>query len=141
MRLDYFIGRTFDGVVISKADDREWSIRLSGDAMIGNHDGRRKKPDDEILTGTSLLNVINAERTVLQFGRNFADGSSEVVAEIELTPTLYSISDPVHTANRLVLPGKPEQEVDPLPPDPSADRVVDGPESDPTALEAPEVGL
>jgi len=132
--LTYFVGRPF----VSVEGGDEWVIVLDGNARITNYDHRRSAPDPDTLVGTSFILPIFSELdTRLQFGRNNADtGEVEILTEVTLTPALYTISDPNYATTE-VYPQVPQEIADELPPDPSADRVADGPE-EPQGDEEPQ---
>jgi hypothetical protein len=137
--LDYYVQRPFVMVHENLGpeansdtyDPSAWAIELEGNALIRNHDGRRTAlPDSSELRGTSLLKVDYHENaTVLSFGQSSQAGMS-VAWEIALTPHLYSVADATYTGGEEVWPQRPVDEDDPLPPDPSPQRVADGPDID-----------
>jgi hypothetical protein len=124
-RLDYYVGR---GVV--EIDDTEWAIVLDGDIRITNKDTFLSTPENlsKLVGKMFLVGVMSADETRLQFGRVLS-GQVTVEEEIVLSPLDYTISDPrfptpsEHYPQReeLLSPGSD------APPDPSPDRVVDGP--------------
>jgi hypothetical protein len=133
--LDYYMARPVEAV-ISGEQEWDWSIRLEGGALINNKD-RRRKAEPTIPEGASLLSVDTSSptATVVQFGTSSGAGVN-VMAEISLTPHLFTVADPDYTGGDEIYPGMEEDEEDTLPPDPSPLRVVDGPEKQ--AVEAPE---
>src|SRR4029077_13380693 len=106
---------------------------LAEGAVIGNRDPDVQFPDAEVLAGTSFIRPIYSELdTRLQFGVKDA-----VLAEIILTPTKYTISDPMFTdEGGEIYPQAPPEIV--TPPHPSDERVVDGPSDDGTQEEGTE---
>jgi hypothetical protein len=121
--LTYFNGRPYER--IEEGEDGEWRIHLDGGGLITNKDPGREMPEHSDLTGTQLLRTIYSELdTRLQFGVQ-----ETVATEVVLTPALYTISDPNYTPEGEIFPQAVEVLEDEIPPDPSAERVVDGPEN------------
>lgn len=121
--LTYFNGRPFTRV--EEGEDGEWTIVLDGDGRIVNKDPERVMPEQGDLAGMQLLRTIYSELdTRLQFGVQ-----ENVTSEVVLTPALYTISDPNYTPEGEIFPQAPQTYEEEIPPDPSADRVVDGPEN------------
>lgn len=123
-QLDHYVGRQLVGIVEPTEADWNWGIRLDGDVIIRNKDHRRTNLD--ILreaVGLHFMCVTLGELdTTLQFGTE----RSGVIREVSLTPTKYSIAAPgvdEHEPQRADV----EEEIT-LPPDPSPERVADGPE-------------
>jgi hypothetical protein len=120
--LTYFIGRPFAS--LEEGDDGEWSIVLDGNARITNKDSGVELPVLEELQGTQFLRPIFSQtETRLQFGV-----IDNIVCEVALTPTQYTISDPSIVTEGDVYPQVPVELADSVPPDPSDERVADGPE-------------
>jgi len=118
--IEHFVGRPFKE--ISQGEDKwDWGIVLEGDAVIRNKNKKRTKaPSAEELEGKVLANVILSEMdTRLMFTDE--GGARE---EIVLTPTDYTVGTP-QTGE--YYPQRPV-ELQELPPDPSEERVADGPE-------------
>jgi len=106
----YFIQYPVERVTGS---DGDWTIEFEGGGKIHCTDG--DKPD---VKGRGLVNVLyDAERTTLVF-----TGDRRVL----MPPTEYTVSHPRHTQGEEVYPQRPVEE-EPPPPDPSAERVADGP--------------
>jgi hypothetical protein len=121
--LTYFIGRPFSALEVDE-DSNVWTIILDGDGRITNKDESKEAPSHEALTGTTFVRPIFSELdTRLQFGV-----LDTVAYEIVLTPSAYTISDPSFGEEEEIYPQVPVAIEDSLPEDPSADRVVDGPE-------------
>jgi hypothetical protein len=120
--LSYFTGRTFE-TLDQGQDDWDWAINLSGGATIRNKDEDRAAPDVEKLDGMILLRPIFGELdTRLQFG-----SLETMTSEVILTPTKYTISDPIYAIEEMY-PQVTADVDDMLPEDPSEDRVATGPE-------------
>lgn len=125
--LTYFIGRPFvDIVPLTGADDGLWQITLDGGSVITNRDLAKSIPDRTTLVGTQFIRPIYSELdTRLQFGVKDA-----VLQEVILSPTLYTISDPTFTSNGEIYPQMTPDPLTGVAPDPSDQRVVDGPEEE-----------
>ena len=123
--LTYFIGRPFVDVVLGQGeDDGLWSITLDGNSVIANKDVSKPPPDVATLLGTQFIRPIYSELdTRLQFGVKDA-----VLQEVILPPTLYTISDPDFTSDGEIYPQMVPDPLTGVQPDPSDDRVADGPE-------------
>ncbi len=126
--LAYFIGRPFKELV--KGDYKgknvtRWEIHLDSGGIIANKDAHVALPDEDLLAGTTFIRPIYSELdTRLQFGVKDA-----VAYEIILNPVKYTISDPTF----LMEEGEIYPQVVPemqTPPDPSDERVAEGPEED-----------
>ena len=130
--LTYFIGRPYVTLEVSDTGP-EWSIVLDGDSRITNVDENIESPPTEDLIGTQFIRPIFSEsETWLQFGT-----LDEVKTEIALNPLLYTISDPTWDTEEPIYPqviGEPVT----LPPDPSDERVADGPYEEPEQKEGTE---
>lgn len=132
-KLDYYNGRPFVRVIQNEdGEESEWGIELEGGVLIRNHDGRRTIiPDENLFKGTSFLGAIfDEQHTTLHFGYSNKNGST-VVGEIQFTPTLYSVADNDYTGGAEIYPQADTPEEDVLPPDPSNDRVAEGPTEPP----------
>jgi len=116
--LTHFLGRNVVQVWRTKQQAWNWEIELDGGVMIGNLDQDLPSPSDEIAGTTFLV----AENDNMKFGFATADEPT-IVAEVQLTLGEYEISTP----DGSYTPGVDDPELE-LPPDPSPDRVVDGPE-------------
>jgi len=125
--LTYFIGRPFvDVLTLTGEDDGLWAITLDGGSLITNKDQSKPAPDKNTLTGTQFIRPIYSELdTRLQFGVKDA-----VLQEVILSPTLYTISDPDFTSNGEIYPQMVPDPLTGVGPDPSVDRVADGPEEE-----------
>lgn len=125
--LTYFIGRPFEKLVKGSyqgSDVTRWEIHLAEGAVIANKDHSVAIPDEDDLAGTVFIRPIYSELdTRLQFGVR-----DEVAVEITLTPTKYSISDPLFSPQGEIYPQAPPQIT--TPPDPSGERVAEGPEEE-----------
>lgn len=122
--LAYFIGRPFEELTFQKGKKGAWAIHLGDGAVISNKDANVARPDEDLLAGTSFIRPVFSELdTRLQFG--VADAVSY---EIILTPTKYTISDPAFTNEDEIYPQAPPEIT--TPPDPSDERVAEGPEED-----------
>lgn len=121
--LSYFNGRPF--VKLEEGENGEWTIFLDGDAEIINKDPNKPLPDEAVLKGTQFIRSLFSEtETRLQFGVN-----DMVATEVSLTPALYAINDPVYAPEGEITPQGSEVPEDEIPPDPSDERVADGPEN------------
>lgn len=121
--LSYYSGRPF--MKLEEGENGEWTIYLDGDATITNKDPEISLPDEETLKGTQFIRGIYGQTdTRLQFGVN-----DMVATEVTLNPMLYTINDPVHLPEGEVFPQVPPDYEEEIPPDPSDERVVDGPEN------------
>jgi len=121
--LTYFIGRPFLGL---EDTDESWRIVLDAGGVIENKDLEIAKPDEEPLKGTVFIRPIFSELdTRLQFGVG-----NDVATELTLNPLKYTISDPSFSlgAEEELYPQVPVDIEATLPPDPSDERVADGPE-------------
>jgi hypothetical protein len=128
--LTHFHGRNV--VKVWPGKNNFWQVELDGNVLIDNLDETLPAPPDEIV-GTTLL---VAENDNMVFGFSTVDEPT-IIAEVQLTLGDYEIS----TVDGSYTPGVDDPESD-LPPDPSPDRVADGPEPQPApqeemALEAP----
>lgn len=133
--LDYFIGRTVTSVA-NIGEDWEWAITLAGNCVIRNQDKRRTAMP-EIPEESHLMLVTFGELdTELHFGIS-NERQNEVLATVTLTPTKYTIADPVYTDGQEIEPQMPEELSAFLPDDPSAERVAEGPDVE-EAENAPE---
>jgi hypothetical protein len=127
--LTYFIGRPFDELTFESGKRGQWQIHLEGDGIISNKDPNIARPDEDMLAGTTFVRPIYSELdTRLQFGVKDA-----VSYEIILSPTKYAISDPNFTEEGEIYPQAPPEIT--IPPDPSDERVADGPEEEAEAEE------
>lgn len=93
-QLDHYYGRGVEGVeVVEDGEESGWSIILSGNVRISNHDEQLVPPDE--LGGLSFLNGIFSELdTRLVFGISGPNANPDRNVEVRLTPTKYSINDP-----------------------------------------------
>lgn len=127
--LDHFIGRQATDV-LSRSDAWDWSIQLEGGILVSNKDKRRTAIPE--VKGKVLNFVALSETdTRMQFGHvTLNEAGDPVVAEetwVELSPTLYTIGGMEGQTEEYYPQAAPEL-ADALPPDPSDERVVDGPE-------------
>lgn len=131
-RLDYYFGRPveFVGRLDSSEGDWDWVIQFVDQVIVRNHDKRRKAAPGESLKGEMFLsNILSETETRMLFGHYDAAQAPVVTDEVILTPTLYSISD-AKFGEEQFFPQVPVEEGADLPPDPSSDRVAEGPEAD-----------
>lgn len=132
MDLTFFIGRPFVDVITpdNGTADWFWAIRLESGGVIKNKDESLAIPLQDDLNGTVFIRPIFSELdTRLQFGTGDA-----VQTEIVLTPTKYTVSDPIYGEGE-EYPQVPVEILDTVPPDPSDERVVQGPEQTSTEEE------
>jgi hypothetical protein len=135
--LDHYVGRevTFVGRA-KKSEKHEWEIHLAGNIIIKNLDTERVEAP-EVKELQFLLLTLGEMDTRLIFGNpNVKTGEIDNKTEISLNPIKYSITDPKRAGGREIEP----QRLDPeeramverlaakLPPDPSAERVAEGPQ-------------
>lgn len=129
--LDYYNGQSFDE--ISTGDEPwQWAVRLKGGAIIKNWDERRTAIP-EIPEGMGLLlTVYDTDQTQLVFG-TVDPVSLEISNEhrVVLTPTQYSITDPVYATEEVFPQRQIEAVVDTVDvyPDHLLAREQDGPEN------------
>lgn len=134
MKLDYLHGRTVTGVIQSDTDDWDWALQLDGGAVVRNLDKRRTAAPSPEVVGMTFFDSScddEANAAVVKVGRiTIVDGQPTlaVIVEVDLTNTLYSIAAPGVDEEQ---PGATTEEADPLPPDPSPERVADGPDVQP----------
>lgn len=124
MKIDYMHGRRVEDVT-HKGPDWHWEIHLEGGAIIRNQDQRRTALPDVIGTALLASEIDDTGNVNLQFGTVVAGDPPTITNE-----TWVSMSQ-----NKMVLavPGEEvdlseAQPEDDLPPDPSTERVADGPE-------------
>lgn len=126
--IDNFHGRRITGIISHGGGAADWGIQLEGDVIIWNTDDRRKAtPDGDALTGLSFISSdVNDDNTDLDFGIVDSDGQIQNAVGISLTTSQYRIVGPgISDADALDYSGSSD-EVE-LPPDPSPERVADGP--------------
>lgn len=137
--LDHFIGRPVVGVDKGPGKSGHWTITLEGGIVIGNKDNKVDAPTPESLEGRSFCRVILSETdTRLQFGNSTPEG---VVNEtwVTLSPTKYTIAG-LEGQKEEFYPQMPEELASVLPPDPSSERIVDGPRKATKGAEEAENG-
>src|SRR5262245_1161910 len=111
--LDWYNGRKVEAV---EEEGDWWTLVLSGNIRITNHDQRRPMP--EKITGKPLLTIIQSEgETKLVFGElvssvdagEFQLTNTQITnkREVGLTPTQYSISDPGYGNGEPIFPQRP----------------------------------
>lgn len=115
---DYFHGLRVQAV--EEGDKAEgspvWSIVFEGGSRIDNYE--LEVPTPKAIVGQAhTKTILEAQRTRLFFG----------LEEVVLNPMKYSITDANYTQGHEVFPQTSDYNEIPLPPDPSPDRVVDGP--------------
>lgn len=126
--IDTFHGRLVTAVISHGGDDSDWGIELEGGIIIWNTDARRtSRPDETKLQGLSFISSSTDDSNVdLDFGNVDQSGAILNATGISLTTTKY----------RIVGPGISDEDAQDetgeipifvLPPDPSDERVVDGP--------------
>jgi hypothetical protein len=131
--LDHFIGRSVVRIHRGKKENR-WAIEFDGRITVHNKDKNRTTPSDDI-QGTALLRTIFSETdTKLQFGTSNADGPV-IVEEVILSPAKYTLTG-LQGQDEEYYPQAAEEDDDMLPPDPSPERVAEGPDEE--ALEVAE---
>jgi hypothetical protein len=129
--VDYFNGQTVEDVSVAGDDpsDGVWWLRFEGGGMIANTDPEVELPPKEMIGLALTLTVLGVEETVgkpttmLYFGSS-TEPRKYVVA---LNPTEYAMCDEVHTRGTWVYAQRSSANMDQTPPDPSPDRIVDGP--------------
>jgi hypothetical protein len=132
-QLDYYIGRACEDVMTYDEGDWDWGIQFSGNAVVRNFDKRRTDTPDEV-KGLVLASVsLSEDETRIMFGIPKQDGV-EITQTVTLTPLQYSISDDAFEGGPHYPQRPSQEEIDSLPPDPSAERVVEAAEN--AALEA-----
>lgn len=125
--LTYFIGRPFVALEVDDENEGEWTIVLDGNGRITNKNPTQEMPDVDKLKGSTFIRPIFSELdTRLQFGV-----LDTVNAEVTLSPTKYTMSDPNLETEEEYYPQVPVELADTLPPDPSDERVADGPDEQP----------
>jgi len=112
--LDRLNGRAVQ--TIGDTGDGGWRISFEGDIILTNNDVNVTVPGNEII-GTVLMSSTADDDPILDFGYS-GEAGSQLVSQITLTKDQYELASPGST---------PDQPVE-LPPDPSAERVADGPE-------------
>lgn len=131
MRPEYYIGRSFTRM---RKSGNGFKIELEGGAVI-TLDDSVPKPSKESLEGSALLSVeenFGLNETKMKFGRVVKDGSGfkpNYTCEIVCDSGSYAIADDVYTGGEKVYPGRPSTLSVLLPPDPSPDRVAEGPDT------------
>lgn len=95
--LDYYNGQTVTGIEMYGEEDFEWAIRLSGGALVKNWD-RRRTAIPEGLEGIGVLaTTYEVDATTMKFGVvDPATFQITKAVDVVLTPTQYSITDPVY---------------------------------------------
>lgn len=121
--VDHFTGRRVEGVDVNNSPaegEPVWIIVLEGDALIENFDPTIPAP--LAIVGAGLTRTfLERSKTRLQFG----------LEEVTLNPLEYAIVDVNYTQGERVYAQRSEANMPPsLPPDPSPERVVDGPEGE-----------
>jgi hypothetical protein len=115
-------------------------IQLEGDVLIANKDENRVAPPQKAtLVGLGLLTVIMSELdTSMRFGSSNPTGTS-ISQEVQMTATLYTVSDPNVPTEGENFPQLSDTEVE-TPEDPSPERTPDGPETPEEGTEGDEEG-
>jgi hypothetical protein len=131
-QLDYYIGRPCEAILNHGEGDWDWGIQFAGSVEIRNSDKRRTA--EPSVKGLVLLFVsLGEDETRLMFGIPKGE-DTETTEVVTLTPLQYSISDSNFEGGPHFPQRPTQEEVDSLPPDPSAERVVEAAEN--AALEA-----
>lgn len=119
--VDYFHGRRVEAVEEGGSDGEPvWTIVLEGGARIENFDPSVPAPTAIVGAGLTRT-ILERNKTRLQFG----------LEEVTLNPIEYAIVDTNYTKGQRVYTQRSEANMPPtLPPDPSPERVVDGPEGE-----------
>lgn len=141
----YYYGRPVVQIHEHKTNKWEWMIELEGGILFKNQDKKRTKPpDDSVITGESLLTAVDYgagdPTTTLRFGHTNPQSQPVFVADVVMTTGKWTISDP---RSHLIEEGEHVQDVieapsETLPPDPSEERVADGPTTPEDATEEEE---
>lgn len=119
-KLDHYVGRPVEKVISWGDEEWQWAIRLEGGVLFKNHDEDKVDVPNDV-SGLILGNCIFSE---LDTRCVFSPSGEEVI----FTPTLYTIADPNYTGHTEVFPQVPDEEEQIItPPDPSGDRITDGP--------------
>ena len=126
MKLDYLHGQKVEEATVDANTDPEWFIRFESGYVITNKDETLEGPLLDVKGLALVDSVENGATTVLTFANVTADSVIQQAVEIDLTTDKYTLAGP---GTEEVYPGVPVDEADTLPPDPSSDRVVDGPET------------
>lgn len=105
--ISHYFGRPVMAVTTHKKDGWDWTIELEGNVLLRNTDKRRTSAPD--VEGLALT------------GQTDADTLLFTNVEVSITPDKFVISAPGTS-------DPDEVEEDPLPPDPSPERVAEGPE-------------
>lgn len=134
----YYYGRQVVRVHEHKTNKWEWSLELEGGIYFKNTDKKRTKaPDDEEISGQALLTAVDYgpddPTTTLRFGNTPPNSPPNFVVDVVMTTGKWTISDPRES---LVMSGEHVQDVieapsESLPPDPSEERVEQGPDGGP----------
>jgi len=123
--LDHLIGQQVTQVFPGDATSA-YTIQMDSGLVITNKDVDNGGDPPDIV-GKTLCTVIYSELdTQLQFGITTTDAVIEEVM-VTLSPTLYTIGG-IEGQEEEYYPQIPQELQDALPPDPSTDRVADGPE-------------
>jgi hypothetical protein len=128
-QIDHYVGRAVVEVIPGQGEDNQWAIRLEGDVLIRNYDKDIEIPPEE-LVGTAFLSVDYATTvapitTTISFGYSSPEGTYSGEGGVQIVAEI-----PLHEYT-VVAPGSedPQAEEVALPPDPSPERVADGPEN------------
>lgn len=119
--LDHFVGRVVEEVVPGDKDG-EWGIKLEGGTVIWNLDKKIKLPKGS-LDGTILARAdLTGKDPILEFHQ----GATKV-ATVKLNADKNSVNRTEGQAS--VSPRTAVEAAEHLPPDPTPERVVEGPET------------
>lgn len=126
--VDYYMGRRVEEVVGGAAGESGspyWTIKLEGGAAILGYDENVPRPTT--IVGAALTRLdLSANGTVLWFG----------LEKVTIDGTKYAVRDDQYTNGKIVFPQASRyntavRAAQALPPDPSADRVEQGPDAEP----------
>lgn len=127
--IDNFHGRRVTDIVSHGGDASDWGIQLEGDVIFWNTDARRTSaPDKTAMLGLSFISSSADDLTTdLDFGTVDSE-TYEIhdVVGISLTTRKYRVVGPGISNEDSQDETGQATEIE-LPPDPSPDRVVDGP--------------
>lgn len=119
--LDHFYGREFVET-LDGPNGYDWGIRLYGNIIIRNEDPDRPNPPTGLQGTVFSLVILSEMDTRLVF---IASDGSQRRHEVTFNPVKYTLTDNI--IGKPIYPQMPEELVDVLPPDPSPERVADGP--------------
>lgn len=94
--LDYYHGQVLTEIVEGD-EDWQWALRFDGGAIVKNWDKRRTAVPEIPVGSGFLMSIFEIDSTQIVLGS--VDPATQTVMEtgrVTLTPTQYSITDPVH---------------------------------------------